>query len=85
MSEHGRIFQSKCVRWLRIYLMFEDSCLAYTTMSSCSVLMHLSGQILLAELKNTAVSRQHEFYPKEGTEVFGVSVTAVDSSVYTSP
>lgn len=34
--------------------------------------MHLSGQIALAELTNTAVSRQGEFYPKEKTEVFGV-------------
>lgn len=56
--------------------MFEDN---------CSDLMHLSGEILLAELTNTAPSRQREFYPKEKTEVFGVSVTDMDSSVYTSP
>lgn len=50
----------------------------------CSALMHLFGQMPLAELTNTAVTRQHEFYPREKTEVFGVSVTgAVDSSVYT--
>lgn len=48
--------------------------------------MHLFGQMPLAELTNTAVTRQHEFYPREKTEVFGVSVTgAVDSSVYTWP
>lgn len=82
MSEHGRIL-SKCVRWLGTYLMFKDSFLACTTVSSHSALVHLSRQIPLAELTNTAVSRQHEFYPRR-KQVFGVSVTAVDSSVYTS-
>lgn len=64
--------------------MFKENCLAFTTIFSCSALMHLSGQILLAELTKSAVSRQREFYPKDKTEMFGVSITAVDSSVYIS-
>lgn len=51
--------------------------LPYLEFCLCSALMHLSGQMPLAELTNTAVTRQQEFYPREKTEVFGVSVTGL--------